>query len=240
MNTSTIDNVNEEIEKNLGHKHLDDIMVIASPFTGSSEVVYILTPAAIPMPTLQQWSARFKCNIVEVSGFDWDNDMTPWSAPNVPATEPPFQGQAKAFLHLLTDHILPESEKALGIDTATERTLIGISLSGLFTTWTWFTDDRFTNIGSISGSFWFDGFIDWLKVHVTDKAGIARFSIGALEGGTNGNSRFAEIQEQTREVVDILDKAGIDATMTTVPGDHFAPIGPRMENMLGMLFPAKK
>lgn len=239
MDTTTIDNINEEIEKNLGHQHLDDIMVIASPYTGSSKIVYILTPAAVPLPILQQWSARYGCSIVEVSGFDWDNDMTPWSAPNVPASEPPFKGRAQSFLHLLTDHIIPEAEKALGIEKVTDRTLVGISLSGLFAVWTWFSDNHFTNIGSISGSFWFDGFIDWLKENVTDKPGIARFTIGALEGGSNGNARFAQVQEQTRETVDILHNAGIDATLITVPGDHFAPIIPRIEAMLGMMSPAK-
>ena len=237
MNTSTIENINKEIEKNLGHQHLDDIMVIASPFTGSSKVVYILTPTAIPMATLQQWSAHYRCNIVEVSGFDWDNDMTPWSATNVPATEPPFAGHAASFLHLLTDHIVPEAEHAMGLSTDTERTLLGISLSGLFAVWSWMTDDCFTNIGSISGSFWFDNFIDWLQRHVIHKSGMARFSIGALEGGSHGNPRFANVQEQTREGVDILIKAGIDATFTTNPGDYFAPIAPRIDSMLSLLFP---
>ena len=94
-----------------------------------------------------------------------------------------------------------------------------------------------TNIGSISGSFWFDNFIDWLQRHVTRKSGMARFSIGALEGGSHGNPRFANVQEQTREVVDILVKAGIDATFTTNPGDYFAPIAPRIDSMLSLLFP---
>ena len=59
-----------------------------------------------------------------------------------------------------------------------------------------------------------------------------------LEGGNNGNARFANIQEDTRHVVSTLGQAGINARLVSGPGNHFAPVYPRVETMLGMLYPA--
>ena len=44
-----------------------------------------------------------------------------------------------------------------------ERTLLGVSLSGLFAIWSAFNTDAFTNIISLSGSLWYDGFVEWMK-----------------------------------------------------------------------------
>ncbi|RXE69330.1 hypothetical protein ED352_12825 [Muribaculaceae bacterium Isolate-002 (NCI)] len=238
MNASTVNNINEELNASLGRMELDNIMVLASPHANSSKVLYMLMPVTMRLRTLQQWSSRHGCNIVAVSGFDWDNDMTPWSAPNISLSRPPFMGHAESFLHLLTNHIIPASEEALGLDCGVSRTLGGISLSGLFTLWTWLVDNHFANIGSISGSFWYDGLVDWVDRNVSHKEGRACFSLGALEGGMSGNARFANIQEETRHVVSSLGDAGIDTTLVSDPGNHFAPVGPRIEAMLNMLYPA--
>lgn len=238
MNTSIVNNVNDEVNATLGRMDFDDLMVLASPHKGSSKVLYMLMPVTMHLRTLQQWSARYGCNIVAVSGFDWDNDMTPWSAPNISSSRPPFMGNAASFLHILTQAIVPVSEYVLGLDCTVERTLGGISLSGLFALWAWLVDNHFSNIGSISGSFWYDGLVSWVDRNVCHKDGNAFFSVGMLEGGNNGNARFANIQEDTRHVVSTLGQAGINARLVSGPGNHFAPVYPRVETMLDMLYPA--
>lgn len=238
MNTTTINNVNGEANAIAGYSGVDDIMVIATPCQSSSKVLYMLMPVTVGLPTLQRWASAHGCNIVAVSGFDWDNDMTPWSAPNISASRPPFMGNAASFLHVLTQRIVPAAEEVLGLDCSVERTISGISLSGLFALWAWLVDNHFSNIGSISGSFWYDGLVDWVDRHVCHKDGNACFSVGALEGGISGNARFANIQEETRHVVDTLGGAGINARLVSGPGNHFAPVYPRVESMLDMLYPA--
>ena len=147
-------------------------------------------------------------------------------------------GNAASFLHILTQAIVPASEYVLGLDCTVERTLGGISLSGLFALWAWLVDNHFSNIGSISGSFWYDGLVSWVDRNVCHKDGNAFFSVGMLEGGNNGNARFANIQEDTRHVVSTLGQAGINARLVSGPGNHFAPVYPRVETMLDMLYPA--
>lgn len=238
MNTSTVNNINMEADAAMGRIGFSDIVVLASPCAGSAKVLYMLMPVTVGLLQLQKWSRSYGCNIVAVSGFDWDNDMTPWSAPNLTASRPPFMGHAAGFLSLLTDRIVPLAEEALGVDGAVERTICGISLSGLFALWAWLVDRRFSNVASISGALWYDGFVDWVDAHVNRSDGKACFTVGDLEGGINGNARFAGIQEDTRRIVDTLGHAGIDARLATGRGNHFAPVTPRIESMLGMLYSA--
>ena len=75
--------------------------------------------------------------------------------------EVPFGNGGKPLPNL-THEILPETEKDLGIEHA-ERTLLGVSLSGLFAVWAAFNTDAFANIISISGSLWYNGFVEWMK-----------------------------------------------------------------------------
>ncbi|MDE6638872.1 MAG: hypothetical protein K2K32_11640 [Muribaculaceae bacterium] len=36
-------------------------------------------------------------------------------------------------------------------------------MSGLFALWQWMVCDTFRNIASLSGSFWYEGFMEWMK-----------------------------------------------------------------------------
>lgn len=236
MNTSVKQNIMQEVDATYGLRNAQDIIVLASPYAGSARVLYLLLPVTVTLPTLQKWSREYKCNIVAISGFDWNNDMTPWSAPSVAVTEPPFMGNAELFLHALTERIIPVAEEAMGLDGKVERTICGISLSGLFALWAWMTDSHFSNVGSISGSFWYDGLLDWVDSHLIHKTGKARFLVGDLEGGTNGNARFANIQEETRHLVSSLSDAGNDVKLEKNHGNHFAPVDPRVEELLDMLY----
>lgn len=236
MSTSVKENIMQEADATLGLRSAKDIIVLESPCTGSRRVLYLLLPVTVTLPTLQKWSREYNCNVVAISGFDWNNDMTPWSAPNVAVTEPPFMGNAETFLHALTGRIIPVAEEALGLEGDVERTLCGISLSGLFALWAWMTDSHFSNVGSISGSFWYDGLLDWVDSHTTHRDGKARFLVGDLEGGTNGNARFANIQEDTRHVVSALGDAGNDVQLEKNHGNHFSPVDPRVESLLDMLY----
>lgn len=49
-------------------------------------------------------------------------------------------------------------------------------LSGLFTLWQWMIDDTFRNIICLSGSFWYEGFVGWIRsFEIPRKTGKAYF-----------------------------------------------------------------
>lgn len=93
----------------------------------------------------------------------------------------------------------------------------------------------FTHIGSISGSFWYDGFAEWLE-HIAKprKGGCAYFSLGDKEG-INGNPRFRTVVADTASVVRTLRMAGIHTMFETTAGTHFAPVYPRIGKVFGGL-----
>ena len=45
--------------------------------------------------------------MIAVSGLDWNRDMSPWEAPPIYGTDPPFAGGASDHLQDLTERIIP-------------------------------------------------------------------------------------------------------------------------------------
>lgn len=186
----------------------------------TDKICYVL----YPLDCLDDWIAdaakKFGVSIAVITGMAWDDDLTPWPAKGQPPGSPRFRGQASDFLSALVTGVIPAVEHKLGITPGAGRTLVGVSLSGLFTLWQWMVCDTFRNIISLSGSFWYDGFVQWLKSHpVPQKTGKAYFLLGNQEART-GVKAFQSVQTDTVEIVDYLRANGIDDTFELVPGNH--------------------
>ena len=141
----------------------------------------------------------------------------------------PFGGRAALFLDKLANEIIPEAEKNLGIEDA-ERTIMGVSLSGLFAVWACFNTNAFTNIMSISGSLWYDSFIEWMEKQ-TPSPQLKKVCMLLGEKEKNAkDKRMATVEERTRAAVEILkSKSQAAVTFELVEGTHFSPILPRLE-----------
>ena len=205
-------------------------------YAATPRICYVLTPILLDKKRLEQWCNIYETTIVSVHGIDWDNDLTPWVAPGVEANDADFEGKAFDFLSFLRTTVLPKVETSPHGQPPTERTLVGISLSGLFAVWAWMNGDDFTHIGSISGSFWYDGFTEWLELYVgkSCKQGHAYFSLGDKEG-IRGNPRYQTVVTDTDCVIRTLRKSGISAQFEMTGGTHFAPIYPSMEKAFNYL-----
>ena len=141
----------------------------------SNAVYYILSPMPLDSHHITSLSRLHGCNIAVIYGMDWDNDLTPWEAPGVEPGDSPFKGHAQQFLSTLMTETLPAIEKELQLTPNPERTLVGISLSGLFALWAWMQGDTFENIGCVSASFWYQGFATWIASRdIPQKSGCAR------------------------------------------------------------------
>lgn len=188
---------------------------------GSDRICYILYPLDILDRWMNDTAKRFGVSIAVVTQIDWDNQLTPWKATGVPAGTPDFAGVAARFLSLLRESVIPQVERQLDMSPDVERTLAGVSLSGLFALWQWLRCDEFTNIMSLSGSFWYDGFVEWVKSHtVPAKKGRAYFLLGDKECRSDV-PQFREIQTDTVEIVDFLASQGINDFFEIVPGNHY-------------------
>ena len=201
----------------------------------TNKVCYMILPEGIKgelCDGLKELSEKHGISIVLIEDVNWNDDLTPWPAVGVFKKAKPFGGKAAAFLNKLTNEIIPEAEKDLGIEDA-ERTLLGVSLSGLFAVWAAFNTDAFANIISISGSLWYDGLVEWMKEQ-TPSSQLKRVCMLLGEKEKNAKEkRMATVEERTLAAADIL-KAKTQAAVTfeLVEGTHFSPILPRMERAM--------
>lgn len=189
--------------------------------SASAKIAYIL----YPMNTLNEWlsasAETYGISIVVVTGIDWDNDLTPWAAGGVPAGTPGFKGLAPEFLEQMSHSVMPVVERKLECGEELERTLIGVSLSGLFTLWQWPQSTIFRNIATLSGSFWYDGFVHWLtKQTFSEKTGLCYMCLGQEEPHAH-NPVFRTVGVCTEQIVSYLKSQGVDVTFEWVPGNHY-------------------
>jgi len=191
------------------------------------------------MDILSGWignaSVRYRRSIVIITGMDWDDDLTPWPAKGVPSGSPDFKGEGREFLEKLQSVVIPMLEKRLGLAPNVCRNLVGVSLSGLFTLWQWMLTDTFRSIASLSGSFWYEGFMDWMrKQTIPHKAGSAYFLLGDREAYSPVKA-FDSVAVNTQAIVSLLKSSGIPVTFESVPGDHYADPIPRLEKAFSHL-----
>ena len=215
----------------------------------SRRVCYVLLPGGLMndgADFLEEAAARYQVSIVVVSGMNWNDDLTPWAADPVFKREKPFGGKAAAFLRILEGDIMPEVERTLGFvhsgsmshedQSPIKRYLVGISLSGLFALWAAHCSDSFAGIASISGSFWFPQFEDWVLTHSLSKSVRKVYiSLGDREKDTR-NRAMSSVEENTLSIVNHLRTTAADVEYRIEKGTtHFSPIVPRLDVALDSL-----
>ena len=206
----------------------------------SADICYILSYEPLDPDWVELAASQWGCNLAVVSNMDWDNDLTPWPAPGQPPGCPPFRGEAASFLAFLKANVLPEVERRLITGKVGRRVLLGVSLSGLFSLWAWLRDDTFSDVGSISGSVWYEGFVGWLASQLLPRrSGLVYLSLGDRESATRVKA-FQSVGIDTQRVVALLRRAGIDVFFEWNPGTHYAPFYPRLKKAMDKLFPPSK
>ncbi|MCM1254812.1 MAG: alpha/beta hydrolase-fold protein [Duncaniella sp.] len=188
---------------------------------GYDRIAYIV----YPMDVLQDWivptARKYNVSIVVITNIDWNNDLTPWPAPGEAKGCPDFNGRAPEFLKTLTESVIPEIDRRYSLPENIERTLVGVSLSGLFTLWQWALNDTFKNIATLSGSYWYDDFELWIfRQSFAGKKGKCYMLLGNDEPNSNTQA-YRKVGVCTENIVGYLRRQGVDITYDIVPGNHF-------------------
>ena len=200
----------------------------------SQQVVYMLIPIGLDMDEVAKLADCYKANLVIISGMDWNNDLTPWTTPGIKPHDTAFGSNASQFLSLMVNKVVPTIEGQFS-KSITNRILLGTSLSGLFAMWTWMKSTLFTSIGSLSGSFWYDGFAEWfVEQPIINSSSKVYLSLGDKEAKSKA-PRFGEVNTQTIKIANFLRNNHIDVCFEYNPGNHFAPILPRIDKALSFL-----
>lgn len=200
------------------------------------KIAYILYPMDVLADWIEPAVEKYGTDIVVISGMDWDNAFSPWPAKGGPAGSPDFRGGSPLFLSMLQNTIIPGVESTFDIIGVPERTLVGVSMSGLFALWQWMLCDTFTNIASLSGSFWYEGFLDWMKRReIPEKSGRAYFLLGDREAKSRVRT-FGSVAENTHQIISLLDGHGITTEFQRVPGNHYSDPIPRLDRAFAALY----
>lgn len=213
---------------------IEGLSCLCSSQVSKERIAYILYPMDILGDWMESAAVKYGTTIVVVTGMDWQNVFSPWPAPGVPKGDPDFKGESPDFLKLLQQKIIPRVEQSLGMNDNVRRSLVGVSMSGLFALWQWMVCDTFLNIASLSGSFWYEGFMDWMKsLTIPAKSGKGYFLLGDQE---SKSKVFGTVGQNTQEIITLLRYAGINVEFQIVPGNHYSDPIPRLDKAFTSLY----
>ncbi|WP_106827924.1 alpha/beta hydrolase [Parabacteroides pacaensis] len=156
--------------------------------------------------------------LVEVKDVNWNDDMSPWPLGKLFPGDESCGGKAEKWLSVLTQEIIPQTEKELHV---TKRFITGYSLAGLFALWTAFNTDLFDAVISGSGSFWYPDFLDYVHRHEFMKTPESIYlSLGDKEH-ISKIQLLTTVEDNTRSLYDHFRKAGINTIFELNNGNHF-------------------
>lgn len=169
--------------------------------------------------------------LAAISGLVWENDMAPWYISELHKNYTTCPGLANPYLNLLEKDLIPEIRNYIESEWNTGISyyaLAGYSLAGLFAVYSAYRIDLFTRIASASGSFWFPGFLEFVREHrISPRIEKIYFSLGNKENGSK-NKLFASVGDHTRELEKAYRADGICTIYEENKGSHFQDTDLRM------------
>mgnify|MGYP000935431324 CR=1 FL=1 len=136
-------------------------------------IIYVID---LPYHPFEVGAAARDCvsTIVKVPVNEWDDSLTPWAAPGLYHGDADFKGEAAVTFEELLDEAVPAIERAEGLAPA-KRAICGYSLGGLFALYAFVHSDRFSACGCLSGSVWYEGWVDHLRSLDLQRGGMRFF-----------------------------------------------------------------
>ena len=177
------------------------------------------------------------CNPFVLAGFesaDWDEDFSPWEAPAISKKGKAFSGGAARTLDWLRHTFLPMIESTYPLLPGTEnRSILGYSLGGLFSLWSFLESGMFGGCASCSGSLWYDGWMEYALERDVPANSRVYLSLGLAEEKAR-NSRMATVGDITRMYAELLkDDSNIrETTLVWHIGGHFQDVQERLTDAL--------
>lgn len=147
------------------------------------------------------------------------HEYTPWFANALSAQRGygDFGGKGNEYLALLAKECKPYIDRSYHTIKDREHTgIIGKSLGGLISLYCAYVyPDVFGKIGSISGSLWYEGFVEFMRAKTVPRPGLSIYmDVGSLEG-TDKTSIQKETVARTKEAYSLLAGSGFtEETLT--------------------------
>lgn len=165
-------------------------------------------------------------HFISVTGLRWDEELSPWQHEPVVSKSNHFTGEAEQYVRCLTEKIIPYAEEKL--KKPRFRIIAGYSMGGLFALYAPYITGAFSRAVSASGSVWYPGFVEYVKVHdflhVPDAIYL---SLGDKESRTK-NQYLNRTENCMRELCSIYQSKGIDSVFELNQGNHFRDVPYRL------------
>ena len=196
-----------------GEDSSDVPLVVMNSYEGDGRSVYDL------VRTMTDDEFR----LMNISGLDWDHDMSPWDAPPMFGGRDPFTAGADDHIEWILDEAIPAH-----VCTDPEIIIAGYSMAGMFAVYSVYRTDRFSKVVSVSGSLWFPDLMEFISSHrpkrIPEKAYV---SLGDRESRTR-NPVLSKVEECSRKVEESFRMMGSETLFELNPGNHFQDPDKRM------------
>lgn len=163
-----------------------------------------------------------------ISGNDYQKDFSPGILPPIFKGGRPFENGIDSYFHTFLN-LIKDIESTYHLNPET-RTLAGYSMSGLFSLYVTSKTDLFTDLVLGSPSFWFPGFIDYIRTN-DFHFHKAYLSIGRKESKTS-NPYLSKSMDCFLEAEKILKSKGKEIHFVMEEGGHFTDIEGRIRRGL--------
>lgn len=228
---------------------------------GSPSIIYVIDSVEHPFD-IAPIAEGLSSTVVSIPVGNWNDALTPWPAPGFYDDEPWFGGHGDETLEELTCRTIPAIEAELGIvpdvesprsplpckeSRAIKRAICGYSLGGLFALYAFVNDSRFDACASISGSLWYQGWMNYIsektECAASSKSVVNRFdgrgryaflSVGKKEC-KSGLPLFRCVETNMHASADLLRDADCQVDTAVGPGNHMQHIPERFRTALGAL-----
>ena len=180
------------------------------------------------MPSFMNLKEEKGTGYLFISGNDYQKDFSPGILPPIFKGGRPFENGIDSYFHTFLN-LIKDIESTYHLTPET-RTLAGYSMAGLFSLYVTSKTDLFTDLVLGSPSFWFPGFIDYIKTH-DFHFHKAYFSIGRKESKTK-NPYLMKSLDAILEAQKILADKGKDIHFVMEEGGHFTDIEGRIRRGL--------
>lgn len=217
----------------MGYIDISNVEVFRGSAGDTSPVIYVIDSPEHPAGLAAIARGR-AATVVSVPVRDWNDSLTPWRAPGLRRGAPRFGGDAVSTFYELRDTVIPLVEEQVGARPS-HRAICGYSLGGLFALFA-FTGDRvFSACACLSGSLWYQGWVDYLGAAPFEGAGrYAFFSLGKKEPKA-GAPIMRSVADDMSACAEILQRHGCTVDCSIGPGNHMQHHRERFEEGLSAL-----
>ena len=164
-----------------------------------------------------RWQTAHPFLLVAVPVENWNDDLSPWSAPPAWGRQG-FGGGAEDKLAWL-EQAVPCIRRQYSVKENGKGVLGGYSLAGLFALWAATRIDTLYGVAAASPSVWFPGWAEYETAH-SIQAQRVYLSLGDREEHTK-NQTMAAVGDNIRALHSAMTRRGADCTLEWNAGGHF-------------------